>query len=359
MPDDTAAATLTTRPDALSATAAAVLSETALDYARQALSPATRRAYGSHLRAWEAWCQARNIGPAPAAPALVANHLAELAGKRAYVTLTSRLSAIVQAHALLRLPFDSRDPELRKTLQGIARAHGTRPKRQAAPLLAADVIKLASVCGGDLRGERDRALIMLGFAGAFRRSELVEIKIGDLSFGPQGLSVFLARSKADQLGEGTVVHVAANPLSAQCPVAALQAWLGSAGIEQGWVFRRITRDDAIGRQGLAAESVRLILRERAWEAGYRGAELARITPHSLRAGCITTLAQASVHERDIMKHSRHGSQAVMRSYIRAAGVEEAFTSGALWRQNDGKPRSGPNAVARSRGQRPQRSKRTT
>ena len=337
MPDDTETATLTTPPNALSATAAAaVLSETALDYARQALSPATRRAYGSHLRAWEAWCKARDVVPAPAKPALVANHLAELAGKRAYVTLTSRLSAIMQAHALLRLPFDSRDPELRKTLQGIARAHGTRPKRQAAPLLTADVIKLASVCGGDLRGDRDRALIMLGFAGAFRRSELVEIQVGDLTFGPHGLSVFLARSKADQVGEGTVVHVAANPLSAHCPVTALQVWLRSAEVEQGWVFRRITRDDAIGRQGLAAESVRLVLKERAWEAGYRGAELARITPHSLRAGCITTLAQASVHERDIMTHSRHSSQSVMRSYIRAADVKEAFTSSALWRQKDDK-----------------------
>ena len=105
MPDDSAGMTLTTRPGTLPAApaTAAVLSETALSYARQALSPTTRRAYGSHLRAWEAWCQARNIGPAPAAPALVANHLAELAGKRAYVTLTSRLSTIVQAHALLGL----------------------------------------------------------------------------------------------------------------------------------------------------------------------------------------------------------------------------------------------------------------
>jgi integrase len=100
------------------------------------------------------------------------------------------------------------------------------------------------------------------------------------------------------------------------------------------VFRRITRSDALGRQGLSAESVRLILKERAWEAGYRGEELDRITPHSLRAGCITTLAQASVHERDIMKHSRHGSQAVMRGYIRAAATPEAFTSGALWRRKD-------------------------
>jgi integrase len=310
------------------------LSDAAATYARQALSPATRRAYGSHLRAWEAWCRAKGVIPAPAAPALVANHLAELAGQRAYVTLTSRLSAIVQAHHLLRLPFDPRDPELRKTLQGIARAHGTRPKRQATPLLTADVIKLAATCGGDLRGERDRALILLGFAGAFRRAELVEIRVGDLGFGPHGLSVFLPRSKTDQIGEGSLVHVAANPLAAHCPVAAVRAWLDAAGIRRGWVFRRVTRGDAIGRQGLSAESVRLILKERAWEAGYRGEALDRITPHSLRAGCITTLAQASVHERDIMKHSRHGSRAVMRGYIRAAATPEAFTSGALWRRKE-------------------------
>jgi integrase len=333
---DTAPVTALAPPQTgpLAPSPAPTLSETALGYARQALSPATRRAYGSHLRAWEAWCQAKDVVPAPAAPSLVANHLAELAGQRAYVTLTSRLSAIAQAHHLLRLPFDLQDPELRKTLQGIARAHGTRPRRQAAPLLPADVIKLAGICGGDLRGERDRALILLGFAGAFRRSELVEIRVGDLSFGPHGLSVFLPRSKADQIGEGSLVHVATNPLAAHCPVAAVRSWLDAAGIRQGWVFRRITRSDAIGRQGLSTESVRLILKERAWEAGYRGEELDRITPHSLRAGCITTLAQASVHERDIMRHSRHGSQAVMRSYIRAAATKEAFTSGALWRRKE-------------------------
>jgi integrase len=256
------------------------------------------------------------------------------AGQRSYATLTNRLSAIAQAHALLRLPFDPRDPELRKTLQGIARTHGTRPQRQAAPLLTPDVIRVASVCGGSLRGERDRALILLGFAGAFRRSELVVIRVADLSFGPHGLSVLLPRSKSDQEGEGSIVHVAANPLAAHCPVAALRAWLASAGIRAGFAFRRITRTGAVGCHPLSAESLRLILKERAWEAGFRDAALARITPHSLRAGCITTLAQASVHERDIMRHSRHDSQAVMRTYIRAAATEEAFTSGALWRRKD-------------------------
>ena len=100
------------------------------------------------------------------------------------------------------------------------------------------------------------------------------------------------------------------------------------------MFRRITRTDAVGRNSLSAESLRLILKERAWEAGYRGPALARITPHSLRAGCITALAQASVHEREIMRHSRHDLQTVMRGYIRAAATEQAFTSGALWRRKN-------------------------
>jgi len=320
---------------------APTLSAAAQTYAREALSAATRRAYGSHLRAWEAWCRGQGVPAVPAAPALVANHLAELAGQRAYVTLTSRLSAIAQAHALLRLPFDARDPQLRKTLQGISRRHGTKPKRQAAPLLSADVIRLASFCGGSMRGERDRALILLGFAGAFRRAELVKIVLDDLTFGEHGVSVLLPRSKADQSGEGSFVHIAANPLSAHCPVAALRSWLDVAKIKQGPVFRRVTRDDSIGRDGLCTESVRLILQERARQAGYRGGELARITPHSLRAGCITTLALASVHERDIMQHSRHESQTVMRGYIRAAATEEAFISGALWTRALGRGKKPP------------------
>ena len=117
-------------------------------------------------------------------------------------------------------------------------------------------------------------------------------------------------------------------------MGAVRSWLDATGIRQGWVSRRITRGDALGRQGLLAESVRPILKARAWEAGYRGEALDRITPHSLRAGCITTLAQVSVHERDIMQHSRHGSQAVMRGYIRAATAPEAFTPWAPWRRKD-------------------------
>ena len=93
------------------------LSAAAMQYAPQSLSPATRRAYASHVRAWEAWCQTRGARPCPASPALVANHLAELAGQRAPATLTGRLAAIVPAHALLRLPFDARDPVLRRTLR--------------------------------------------------------------------------------------------------------------------------------------------------------------------------------------------------------------------------------------------------
>jgi integrase len=323
------------------------LSDAASAYARASLSRATRISYRSQLRAWEAWCRTQGVSPAPAAPALVANHLAELAGTRSHATLQLRLAAIVSAHALLRLPFDAADPALRQTLAGIARGHGTRPQRQAAPLLTADAIRIASVCGGDLRGrelrgERDRTLILLGFAGAFRRSELLAIRVDQLRFVKQGvagglaggLTVFLPRSKGDQEQQGETVLIAANPLSAHCPVAALRSWLQVSGLQGGWVFRRITRANTLGKRPLSAEAFRLILKARAEEAGYRGEDLARITPHSLRAGCITALAQASVHERDIMKHARHGSQTVMRGYIRAAITETEFVSLALWSQRE-------------------------
>ena len=279
---------------------------------------------------------------------MVANHLAELAGTRSHATLTGRLDALARAHAFLHLAFDRADPAIRQTLSGIARTHGTRPKRQAAPLLTADVVRIASACGGDLRGERDRALLLLGFAAALRRVELVAVEVKHLRFhdgvatdgtaahvtgnaGPRrGVSVFLPRSKTDQTGAGSAVLVAANPLSAHCPAAALRAWLDLAGIGKGPVFRRITRHGRLGPAALCTEAVRLILEHRAAAAGYSGAQLARITPHSLRAGCITQLARASVHERDIMKHSRHSSATVMRGYIRAAHAELDATSTALW-----------------------------
>jgi integrase len=324
---------LTPSPKAPPPARGASLSEAAAAYAQAALAPATRRAYRAQLRAFEVWCRTRGLIPLPASPAMVANHLAEIAPHRAYNTLTLRLAAIIRAHRMLGLVFDAADPGLRATLAGIARSHGTRPRRQSAPLLAPDILRIAGACGGDLRGLRDRALLLLGFAGAFRRSELVAIQVEHLRFAPEGVSVFLPRAKEDQEAEGQMVHIAANTLAAHCPVAALRRWLSDAGLDSGPVFRCITRWDRVGDAALSPEAVRLILRERAAAAGFDSDALARLSPHSLRAGCITALAQASVHERDIMTHSRHASQSVMRGYIRATVTGDAFVSRALWRRD--------------------------
>jgi integrase len=305
------------------------LSETAAAYARQALAPTTRRAYRSHLRAWENWCRARDLPALPAAPALVANHLAELAGQRSHSTLAGRLAAIIRAHRLLGLGFDAADAGLRETVWGIVRTHGRAPRRQAAPLRPADILGIAAACGEDARGLRDRALLLVGFAGAFRRSELVRIRCEDLAFGDEGMAIRLPRSKEDQQGAGAHVHIAANGSGRSCPVRALRRWLTAASITTGFVFRRLDRKAMLGTAPLTPESVRLILRARAGAAGLPEAVLATLSPHSLRAGCITTLAEARVHERDIMAHSRHASQRVMRGYIRASGAG-GLPAAALW-----------------------------
>lgn len=331
---------------------AEALSERAEEYARASLSSATWRAYESHLRAWKAWCRERGKVFLPAGPTLVANYLADLAGARSHATLKGRLDAIARAHAFVRLPFDRSDPAIRQTMGGIARRHGTRPKRQAVPLLTADVLRIASACPGDLRGERDRALVLLGFGAALRRAELVAVEAEHLRFVgyeggsnlPRGLSLFLPRSKTDQTAEGVTVFVVANPLSAHCPVAALRAWLDLSGIRKGPVFRRVDRHAKLGRRALSTEAVRLILERCAEAAGYAGDHLDRITPHSLRAGCITQLARKQVHERDIMKHSRHASPTAMRGYIRAAYAELEATSAALW---DREEESGRKAAGES------------
>jgi integrase len=306
------------------------LSEAAAAYARQAIAPATRRAYRSHLRAWKAWCRARDLPALPAPPALVANHLAELAGVRAHSTLAGRLAAIIRAHRLLGLAFDAADAGLRETLSGIVRTHGRAPRRQAAPLRSADILRIAAACDADARGLRDRALLLVGFAGAFRRGELVRIRCEDLAFAAGGVAIRVPRSKEDQQGAGAFVHIAPGPAPAHCPVQALRAWLAAAGITAGFVFRRVSHATVLGTGPLSPESVRLILRARARDAGLPGAVLASLSPHSLRAGCITTLAEARVHERDIMSHSRHASQSVMRGYVRASRGAGGPTSAALW-----------------------------
>ena len=146
----------------------------AADYARQALSPATLRAYRADWEDFTAWCRPRGAVALPAEPATVAAYLASMAVTHARATLRRRLAAIGRAHRMKGLPWDASHPAIRDTLAGILRRHGTPPRRAAA-LGTAELRRLVATCGSSLTGQRDRTLLLLGFATALRRPELVAV----------------------------------------------------------------------------------------------------------------------------------------------------------------------------------------
>ena len=172
-----------------------------------------------------------------------------------------------------------------------------------------------------LIGLRDRALILLGFAGAFRRSELVALDVADLAFNRDGLTVTLRRSKTDQEGQGRKVGIPYGSNPDTCPVRVLQAWLETAGLAEGPVFRSMNRHGPCTTGRLAPADVARVVKKLAERAGL---DAARYAGHSLRAGHATSAAIAGASERSIMNQTGHRSVQMVRRYIR---------DGILFREN--------------------------
>jgi site-specific recombinase XerD len=292
--------------------------ERAERYAASALAPATRRAYECDWRLFATWCAERGLQAIPAEPATVAAFVAAEAarGFRA-VTIGRRAAAIAAAHRAQDHPNPCDSGAVAAVMSGIRREHGTKPLRRAAPLELDPLARLIEpIDTATLAGQRDRALLLLGFAAALRRSELVALDVEDLEFDTaRGLVLTIGKSKTDQERAGAQVGVPYARARHRCAVRALQAWLHAAGIHRGPVFRRMRRGDTLTEQRLTDQSVALIVKRRAQTAGVRPEKL---SGHSLRAGYATAAASAGVEERKIANVTRHKNLPVLRGYIRAA-----------------------------------------
>ena len=300
----------------------------ALGYIGRADAPGTRRAYAGDWRHFTAWCLGAGFPPLPASPATLAAYLAAHAEAHAPATLCRRLAAIARAHREARHPFDSRDPAIRNALRGIAREHA-RPRRQAAALTTAEIRALVRTCDPGLAGLRDRALLLLGYAGALRRSELVGLDAEHLKVHADALEVLIPRSKGDPDGEGQRISIGRGKQRDTCPVRALEAWLRAAGIRFGPVFRMVSRHGTVEPGRLSAEAVRLILKKRAALAGIKGTALEPVTPHGLRAGFVTQSYLAGARDEEIMEHTRHRHLATMRRYVRRAKLTKGAATARL------------------------------
>jgi site-specific recombinase XerC len=314
---------------------AAAIDATAAAYAERAHALNTRRAYRADWAHFEAWCRKYGAQALPADPRLVARYLAAHAvpgpDQLKVVTLQRRLSAIQFVHRGAGLDFDSRQRDLREVWRGIRRTHGVA-SRGKAPTVTEELRALVAALDLDTPlGVRDRALLLLGFAGCFRRSELVALDVHHLARHRDGIIVSVDWSKTDQEGAGAEkgIPYGANP--ATCPVRALEDWLALAAIVEGPIFRPVTRHGRILPQRLSDRTVARVVQrtvQAARERAYLGGQYAlaehldpkRYAGHSLRAGFITSAAEAGVSTFDIMRQSLHKREETLRKYVRHATV---------------------------------------
>lgn len=278
-------------------------------------SPATRRAYRSDFAGFTAWCDARGLVALPASSDTVAAFLAALAtGGAKASTIGRKAAAVRHAHKLAGHEPPTGVEAVKAVMRGIRREIGTA-KAQKAPATADRIADMVRTIPDTLTGKRDRALLLLGFAGAFRRSELVALTVADLIEAEGGIRVLIRHSKTDQEGQSQEIAI---PVGGRLrPVEAVRAWLDAAGITEGPVFRSVAKGGRVLAEALTDRSVANIVKAYAERAGFDGAAYAA---HSLRAGFLTSAAESGASVFKMMEVSRHKSVDTLRGYVRRADL---------------------------------------
>ena len=282
-----------------------------MEFAAAEKAAATRAAYASDWRDFAAWCAGKGATPLPAHVGIVAAYLSGLADRGLKAsTIGRRAAAIGHRHKLAGHEPPTSAEGVRATLRGIRRTIGAAAQGKN-PATAEVLTAMLALCPRTLAGHRDRALLALGFAGAFRRSELVALEVADLTETPDGLRVRIRRSKTDQEGQGAEIAI---PRGYRLrPVEAVQAWLAAAEISSGPVFRPVLKGGRLQDAPLSPFSAAQIVKHYAERAGLDPAAYAG---HSLRSGFLTSAAEAGASVLKMVEVSRHRSVDVLRGYVR-------------------------------------------
>jgi integrase len=295
------------------------------EYIRASKAESTVRGYRADYRHFCEWCQGHDLCPLPASPETLASYIAECAAVLKVGSLQRRLNAVAEAHKAVGLETPTHSPIVANTMKGIRRTLGTA-STQKAPAVTDDIRAMVEAADSGLIGSRDRALILLGFAGAFRRSELVALDVEDCAFSRDGLTINLRRSKTDQEGQGRKVGIPYGSNPETCPVRVVQAWLEEAGLSAGPLFRALNRHGQLRLSRLSGLDVARIVKKLAERAGL---DAAKYAGHSLRAGHATSAAIAGASERSIMNQTGHHSIQMVRRYIRDGSLFRDNSAGKL------------------------------
>lgn len=323
-------------------------------------APGTRRKYAEDFEQFSGWCQRHGLSPLPAEPGLVALYIHALVepdpsnpprvrrsphGPRGPEpgqqpmhpsSITRVIAAVRYAHAARGTPSPTTHPLVQEALRAARRTLGVAPRRRVQAAVVEVVRRLVLGLDDSLRHRRDRALLTLGFAGAFRRAALVSLDLADVARVPEGLEVTLRRDKTDQAGAGRTLTIAPGAQAATCPVRAVLAWtdaLGALGLAEGPLFRFIDRHGNVrparrdaASDRLSPQAVALVVQRRARAAGLDATQFAG---HSLRAGFVTSATRAGKAIPKIMEQTGHRSANTVMAYVREADRWRDPASGGI------------------------------
>ena len=302
------------------------LHEATLNNLKSSKANNTLRAYKSDFKDFGAFCAKHGLSSLPSEPKIISLYLTHLSKNSKISTIRRRLVSISMVHKLKGHYIDIKHPIITENLLGIKRVKGSIQKGKK-PLLINHLKSIINVINEQQNEEikkfRDRSIILIGFGGGFRRTELISIDYEDLEFVPEGLKITIKRSKTDQFGEGMIKGLPYFPNEIYCPVTSLKKWLEVSKIKSGPIFRRFSKGSLLTENRLTDQSVVLLMKKYLDLAGIENKNFAG---HSLRAGFATVAAESGADERSIMAMTGHKTTQMVRRYIREANI---FKNNAL------------------------------
>ena len=290
------------------------LEEETLNNLRNSKANNTLRAYKADYKDFSIFCTKNNFQSMPTQPKIMALYLTHLSKTSKYSTLKRRLASISVLHKMKGYYIDTKHPIIVENLMGIKRMNGSNQKGKKPILinnLKALIEAIHQSVEKDLRKKRDKAIVLIGFSGGFRRSELVSIEYEDLEFVVEGVKIFVKRSKTDQSGEGMTKAIPYFENEDFCPVIALKNWIEVSQIKKDKIFK------------MSDKGVALIIKK---YANLAGLDAQKYAGHSLRSGFATSTAESGAEERNIMAMTGHKSTEMVRRYIKEANL---FKNNAL------------------------------
>lgn len=288
--------------------------QAAFDLQQGALSSATWKAYRSDWRAFSEWCELQNVQAIPANPETVAAYIAsQMHRGRKAASIARSVAAISCAHETAGHLPPGKTKIVQNALASVRRTIGTAQTKKA-PATADKIATMLALCPDTVKGKRDRAILSLGFAGAFRRSELVALNVSDIQEMEGGAKVTIRRSKTDQEGAGQTIGILEG--SRLRPLSSVRAWLDAAQITDGLLFQRLSKGGKL-LGPMTPDAIAVLVKNYAKQAGF---DPSQFSGHSLRAGFITSGAEAGNDALRIAEVSRHKSLDVLRGYVRRANL---------------------------------------